>query len=59
MSQNPKLKCPRCGADMNHHAMKVDYGVDDPEMTDPVFGGALKEAHYCPQCGHIELKASS
>jgi len=39
--------------------MKVDYGVDDPEMTDPVFGGVLKEAHYCPQCGHIELKASS
>ena len=59
MSQNPKLKCPRCGVDMNHHAMKVEYGIDDPESIDPVFGGVLKEAHYCPQCGHIELKAAS
>ena len=59
MTQNPKLKCPRCGADMNRHAMKVEYGIDDPELIDPVFGGALKEAHYCSQCGHIELKAPS
>ena len=57
MSQESKLKCPRCGADMNHHAMKVDYDIDDSEIMDPVFGGVLKEAHYCPHCEHTELKA--
>jgi predicted RNA-binding Zn-ribbon protein involved in translation (DUF1610 family) len=58
MPQPTKMICPKCGAEMNHHAMKVDYGIDDPTMIDPVFGGALKEAHYCPECGHMELIAS-
>jgi predicted RNA-binding Zn-ribbon protein involved in translation (DUF1610 family) len=58
MTQNPKLKCPDCGAEMNHHAMKVDYGIDDPKIIDPVFGGVLKEAHFCPECGRTELKAA-
>jgi hypothetical protein len=43
---------------MNHHAMKVDYGIDDPRIIDPVFGGVLKEAHCCPECGRTELKAA-
>ena len=54
-----KLKCPKCGAEMNRHAMKVDYGADDLELSDPVFGGVLKETYYCPHCGHTELKAAS
>ena len=58
MTQESKLKCPKCGAEMNHHAMKVDYGMDDPKLIDPVFDGVLKAAHYCPHCGHIELKAA-
>lgn len=41
----PKLIYPDCGAEMNHHAMKIDYGVDDPAVVDPVFGGAVKGAH--------------
>jgi len=44
---------------MNHHAMKVDYGVDDWEESDPVFDGVLEEVHGCPHCGHIELKVAS
>jgi predicted RNA-binding Zn-ribbon protein involved in translation (DUF1610 family) len=56
MSQQPKLKCPKCGAEMNHHASKVDYGIDDLDVIDPIFGGVLKEAHSCPNCGHMELK---
>ena len=59
MSQESKLRCPLCGADMNRHATKVDYGTDDLETGDPVFGGELKEAYYCPHCGHTELKAAS
>ena len=58
MSEERKLICPMCGAEMNHHAMKIDYGFDDPEIIDPVFGGVLKSAHCCPHCGHLELKAA-
>ena len=50
-----KLICIKCGAEMNQHAVKIDYDVDDPSIIDPVFGGVLKEAHYCPNCGHSEL----
>ncbi len=42
---------------MNHHAMKIVYGFDELNTLDPVFGGVLKEAHCCPNCGHLELKA--
>ena len=57
MSAN-KLICPDCGAEMNHHAMKTDYDVDDPALIDPVFGGVLKEAYTCPVCGRTELVAA-
>jgi ribosomal protein S27AE len=47
--------CPKCGAEMNHHADKIDYASED-EPVDTVFGGALKEIHTCPRCGHIETR---
>ena len=46
MSAN-KLICPDCGAEMNHHAMKIDYSVED---------GVVQEVHTCPHCGHCELR---
>lgn len=49
----PKMICPICGAEMNHHAMKIDYNVDD--SIDPEFGGVVEEVHTCPHCGHISL----
>ena len=52
----PKMICPGCGAEMNHHATKVDYNLDDPALIDPVFGGVVEEAHTCPHCGRIELR---
>jgi predicted RNA-binding Zn-ribbon protein involved in translation (DUF1610 family) len=45
--------CADCGVEMNHHAMKIDYAVDD---QDGVFGGVVKEAHTCPECGNSELR---
>ncbi len=57
MPEKTKLICPVCSAEMNHHAMKVDYETEDSGLVDPVFGGVLKEAHYCPHCGHTELQA--
>jgi len=41
---------------MNHHATKVDYTTDDPELIDSTFGGVVKEAYTCPHCGWIELQ---
>ena len=43
----PKLICPDCGVEMNHHAMKIDYRVED---------GALQEVHTCPECGRSTLR---
>ena len=40
--------CSVCGAQMNHHAMKIDYSVEEE--------GILEEVHTCPKCGHCELR---
>ena len=53
-----KLICPKCGAEMNHHAMKIDYSVDDAALIDPSFGGIVDEVHTCPN-GHIRLRHSN
>jgi ribosomal protein S27AE len=55
MNQKRKLVCAKCGAEMNNHASKIDYDFTYPELIDPAFGGVLKDAHYCPQCGNTEL----
>ena len=52
----PKMICPVCGAEMNHHAMKIDYSVDDPALIDPDLEGVLEEVHTCPNCEHISLR---
>jgi predicted RNA-binding Zn-ribbon protein involved in translation (DUF1610 family) len=51
----PKLICADCGAEMNQHAFKVEYGAEDLSAIDPAFGGVLKEAHACPECGRSDL----
>ena len=58
MSQTNKMICANCGAEMNHHAMKIDYSrsLDDSHDADPVYGGVLEEAHTCPHCGKTELR---
>jgi predicted RNA-binding Zn-ribbon protein involved in translation (DUF1610 family) len=56
MSAANKMICPDCGAGMNHHAMKIDYGNDDQAIVDPIFGGVLNEVHACPECGKTELR---
>jgi predicted RNA-binding Zn-ribbon protein involved in translation (DUF1610 family) len=55
---NPKMICPDCGAEMNHHAMKIDYSLDDAALIDPAFGGAVQEAHTCPECGRTALRSA-
>ena len=46
-AQKGPMVCPECGAVMNHHAMKIDYSVEE---------GALQEVHTCPECGRSELR---
>ncbi len=47
--------CSKCGAAMNHHAMKVDYSVAD-ERDEAIYGGVLQEVHSCAHCGHAQLR---
>ena len=51
----PKMICPGCGAEMNHHANKVDYGADEA-LSDSAFDGVVEEVHTCPQCGYVGVR---
>ncbi len=55
MSKN-KMLCPDCGVEMNHHADKVDYNVQDASKIDPAFGGIVEEAYTCPMCGRTHTR---
>ncbi len=48
-----KMKCPKCGADMNFHAEKIVYGLstDNAESETDWFNASLQEFHECPRCG--------
>jgi predicted RNA-binding Zn-ribbon protein involved in translation (DUF1610 family) len=52
MPEADKMKCPNCGAEMNHHADKFVYDDAPDEVTDACEGGRILEAHACPACGH-------
>ena len=58
MATSNRMRCPKCGAEMNHHADKVDYGagVRPEQGADPDFGGVLQQVHHCPNCGNVELR---
>jgi hypothetical protein len=55
MNDKEPMICADCNAVMNHHADKIDCGVEDAN-DDTAFGGALQEAHTCPQCGRTDLR---
>ena len=57
MSEPKKLICPICGSEMNHHAMKIEFGEETLLRSSIHLGGVLNEVHTCPNCGHIELRA--
>jgi predicted RNA-binding Zn-ribbon protein involved in translation (DUF1610 family) len=61
MAENSRMRCPKCGAEMNHHADKLDYsaGRDQPQAADLGLGGVLQEVHQCPNCGNIELRRAA
>jgi NAD(P)H-dependent FMN reductase len=49
----PPMRCPKCGAEMNHHAEKVlqPSGPIEEASVDAVLGGVVEEMHTCPACG--------
>jgi NMD protein affecting ribosome stability and mRNA decay len=49
--QTEKMKCPRCGADMNHHADKLIPSESAIANPDPTFELTVIELHCCPACG--------
>ena len=50
-----RIKCPRCGAQMNRHAEKVDYSAarDRMDSLEKELGGVITEFHTCPGCRFI------
>jgi ribosomal protein S27AE len=56
-----KMKCPNCGAEMNHHADKVVYGVDrqTEDSNAPGSEAVLEESHTCPGCGSPASRLTS
>lgn len=45
-----RMKCLKCGAEMNFHAEKIVYGLGaEDEMG--TYYGKLLEFHACPRCG--------
>jgi ribosomal protein S27AE len=53
------MKCPNCGAEMNHHADKLDYGAAADEASDAGEAGVVIEAHTCPDCGRTATRAAA
>jgi ribosomal protein S27AE len=45
-----EMKCPECGATMNHHADKLIYESDSAEPG-VLFSGLIEEFYRCPRCG--------
>ena len=58
MKQTAPMRCPKCGAQMNHHADKVVPPSEpiEAQQVDPEFGGVVHEAHAGPRCGAIATR---
>ncbi len=50
---NKKVKCSKCGNEMNHHADKIitDVSEENLKYYDKAFDGILEEHYKCPNCG--------
>jgi len=48
------MRCPRCGAEMNHQANKLVEPLTAEEVeASAVLGGILLAVFACPQCGYV------
>ncbi len=52
METKDKMICAACNAEMNFHALKIDYSESGDALALPQDrGGILEEFHSCPHCG--------
>ena len=58
MAATDRMRCPKCGAEMNRHAEKLVYSdsAADSRRIDPALGGLIEETHACPGCGNVESR---
>jgi predicted RNA-binding Zn-ribbon protein involved in translation (DUF1610 family) len=48
------MRCPRCGAEMNHQANKLVEPVTRDEVeASAALGGILLVVFACPNCGYV------
>ena len=52
------MRCPRCGAEMNHQADKLVHPVTQEEAAriTPALDGVVEQVFACPNCGRIESR---
>jgi len=57
-TQKNKMICPKCGAEMNHHADKLVHPATAADARDVnvTLGGLIEETHSCPKCGAVESR---
>jgi predicted RNA-binding Zn-ribbon protein involved in translation (DUF1610 family) len=53
-----KYVCPRCGAEMNHHADKLLLDGQQTEAQSDFPDGTLLRFYSCPQCGAASSQAA-
>ncbi len=57
MTTKPKLRCTKCGSEMNHHAEKLVVTASTREPGyDPALWGYIEENHTCPNCGNLDTR---
>lgn len=53
-----KILCPKCGAQMNHHANKLNYttALSELEAVGSDYRGILDAVHTCPNCRNVAVR---
>jgi ribosomal protein S27AE len=60
MPAKERMRCPQCGAAMNHHADKLlQTGSTDTPHYDAALAGESLEMHTCPACGASASRPAS
>ena len=51
------MRCPRCGAEMNHQANKlVEPRTGEEAEQSRTLGGVLLLVFACPNCGYVDSR---
>ena len=57
MTPKARMRCTKCGGEMNHHAEKLIITAATQERGyDPALSGYVEENHACPNCGNVDAR---